>query len=514
MRRKQSLNRRQFLGAVGAGVGVAGCAANSSLPDLFPPGMDPGSTSIESGDLASAVENSSLRSTAEQRLPSDTKTLLLDRITYGTRPADITEINNLGYTAYLERQLNPNLIDDWQMAARLTPFTSLAASATTISGMSWDTANELGAAALLRAIYSKRQLFEKMVEFWSDHFNIHQFATTAWYHKTVDDREVIRMHALGRFRDLLQASARSPAMLTYLNGNENRVGHPNENYAREVMELHTVGVNAGYIQRDVQEMARAMTGWTVGASGPNFNLFEFRPEFHDNGPKQIMGLSLPAGGGISDGEQALNYLAAHPATARNIVGKLVAFFVSEDRPQALVDQATARFTITGGDIKATLRVILKESAIIQATPKVKRPFHMIAEIARKSSATVPATTQLVQIPAVMGHQPFTWSTPDGFPQRSDYWAPGLLSRWNVITLLAGGSYPSIPISPYYMGQAAGAVTTDQVVALWNQKFFGGRMSTADQAQLASYINYNPANPLRKYNESFVLALSLPDFQNY
>ncbi|HKQ48870.1 MAG TPA: DUF1800 domain-containing protein [Phycisphaerae bacterium] len=514
MRRKQSLNRRQFLGAVGAGVGVAGCAANSGVPDLFPPGMNPGSTATESRELAVALESSALRSMAEPRLPTDPKALLLDHITYGTRPADITEINNLGYSAYLERQLNPEIIDDWQMNARLMPFTSLSLDATTISGMGWDRSPELGAAALLRAVYSKRQLHEKMVEFWSDHFNINQFATNAWYHKPVDDREVIRPYALGRFRDLLLASARSPAMLVYLNGNENRAGHPNENYAREVMELHTVGVNAGYTHRDVQDMARAMTGWTVGASGPNFNLFEFRSEFHDTGPKQIMGLSLPAGGGISDGEQALNYLAAHPATARNIVEKLVAYFISEDLPQALVNQATTRFTITGGDIKATLRVILKETAITQATPKIKRPLHLIADIARKSAATVSATTQLVQIPAAMGHQPFTWSMPDGFPQRSDYWAPGLLSRWNVITLLAGGSYTFIPISPYYMGQAAGAVTTDQVVALWNQKFFGGRMSTEDQAQLAAYINRSPDNLLRKYNESFVLALSLSDFQYY
>ncbi len=506
MRSKRKLNRRQFIGAVGAGVAVTGCAANSSLPNFFPP------VASEDTDSSPRVEASAI---LPNRIPvplPDTQTILLNRITYGPRAADVAEINSLGYSACLERQLNPESIDDSQMAARLAPFTTLSASATALSSMDSMYANELGAAAVLRSIYSKRQLYEKMVEFWSDHFNVNQFASGIWYLKTVEDREVIRPYAMGRFKDLLRASAKSPAMLRFLSGEQNRAEHPNENYAREVMELHTLGVNGGYTQQDVQAMARAMTGWTIGTSGSTLNAFEFRADYHDNGAKQIMGLSLPAGGGITDGERALDYLALHPTTSQTIAGKLVAFFVSEDRPQALVDQAALTFRLTGGDIKATLRTALSESSMLLATPKVKRPFHLLADITRRSDTYVSATMSLAQIPGWMGHQPFSWSMPDGFPQRSDYWAPGLLSRWNLMMTLAGGNVEGVPIAPYYIGQSNGAESTDQVIALWNQKFFGGQMSAADQQALANYVNVHPDNRWRKYNESFALALSLPAFQ--
>src|SRR3954468_22401822 len=254
---------------------------------------------------------------------------LLNRITYGPRPGQVEHVAAIGWDAFLEQQLNPEQIDDAALDARLKQFTTLAMSSAELfanypqKGQPGPRAiiRELEAASLLRAIVSERQLFEIMVDFWSNHLNIYSGKNQVKWLKTADDREVIRAHALGKFRDLLLASAKSPAMLIFLDNAENIKpgarrgkldGGLNENYAREVMELHTVGADGGYTQDDVTTVARALTGWTITRrNADQAGEFQFAPRLHDDDAKQIafLHLDLPAGGGMKDGEALLAALA-------------------------------------------------------------------------------------------------------------------------------------------------------------------------------------------------------------
>lgn len=256
----------------------------------------------------------------------------------------------MGLAAWIEEQLAPEFIDDASADWSIRRFDVLELSAGRLRDRAdklldnYDASlvvNDFLQATLLRQIYSRRQLYEIMVEFWSDHFNISMQKGDCWFLKIVDDREVIRPHALGNFRDLLHASAHSPAMLVYLDNQANLKDAPNENYAREVMELHTLGVDGGYSQRDVMEMARCLTGWTVRDS---FSLgdFTFEEDLHDSGSKTILGTDIPPDG-QTEAETVLNLLAAHPATARHIATKLVRRFIADDPPAALVSRCCPDF---------------------------------------------------------------------------------------------------------------------------------------------------------------------------
>src|SRR5688572_27691496 len=246
--------------------------------------------------------------------------LALNRLSFGLRTAERARFEQIGLQAWVEEQLAPESIDDFDCDLQLKSFDTLTMKAQDLADLSnklfeeldkQTIPDELRRATLLRQVYSRRQLFEVMAEFWSDHFNITTEKGDCYYLKTVDDREVIRKHALGSFRDLLWASAHSPAMLVYLDNQVNHKGAPNENYARELMELHTLGVQGGYSQQDVMELARALTGWTVK---PNFwrGQFKFDAGQHDPGLKRVLGLTLePAG--QAEAEQVLEVLAAHPS---------------------------------------------------------------------------------------------------------------------------------------------------------------------------------------------------------
>src|ERR1044072_8165909 len=231
---------------------------------------------------------------------------------------------------------------------------------------------ELQRAKLLRAVYSDRQLYELMVDFWENHFSIFANKDDDRFLLTGFDRETIRPFAMARFRDLLSATAHSPAMLFYLDNWRSSVPRPypakgdkpagvdggfNENYARELLELHTLGVEGGYTQKDVQEVARCFSGWTI--QKPNEQgLFLYRPGLHDDGDKVVLGHTILAGGGIADGERVLDILATHPATAKFIATKLARRFISDDPPQSVIDRAAAAFIKTDGSIRETLRAII------------------------------------------------------------------------------------------------------------------------------------------------------------
>jgi hypothetical protein len=368
-------------------------------------------------------------------VPLDEKDFLaLQRLTFGPRVEERARFAQIGLQAWIEEQLDFESINDFDSEIRLASFNTLTMDANELEGISnglfdnYDretVPNELRQATLLRQLYSKRQLYEVMVEFWSDHFNIFIEKGHGFYLKTVDDREVIRKHTLGSFGDLVWASAHSPAMITYLDNQANEKSHPNENYARELMELHTLGVDAGYTQQDVMELARCLTGWNVKE---HFWLgdFVFKQDLHDTGTKHVLGMTI-ASAGIKEAEQVLEMLVAHPSTAHFISTKLARRFIADEPSPELVEKAAQTFLNTKGDIKSVLRVILLDGLPL-AQPKYKRPANFVLSTLRALNAEtdgVAVNEHLMR----MGQSYFNWPTPDGYPDRSLAWQGNLMPRW-------------------------------------------------------------------------------------
>jgi uncharacterized protein (DUF1800 family) len=373
---------------------------------------------------------------AEQ--PLDPIRHVLSRTTWGAMPADVWRMQELGIEGYIDWQLAYEEIPDPVIDAWLEKYPFLNGSARDVylaadsddrvyTVMPWD--------RIYRATYSERQLFELMVEFWTDHFNIP--AGDALGEKVVDDREVIRRHALGKFRDLLFASAQSPAMLYYLNQAESVAEHPNENYAREVMELHTLGVDGGYTESDVREVARALTGWTVNYDSSGFY---FDNSIHDEGEKTVLGHFFPAGRGIEDGLAVLDILATHPSTARFVCQKLVRRFVSDTPPDSLVESAALVFLTSEGDIRQVMRHILLSPEFMEAQgQKFRRPIDFMVAMLRTLRPGLDLGDHgawLVWSLEEMGQFPYAWHPPNGYPDAAGAWmnTNGLLNRWNLALL--------------------------------------------------------------------------------
>jgi uncharacterized protein (DUF1800 family) len=340
---------------------------------------------------------------------------------------------------------------------------------------------ELQASRILRAVYSERQLQEVMVDFWTNHFNVFANKGADRWLLTSYDRDTIRPFAIAKFSQLLEATAKSPAMLFYLDNfqsvspdanagrfrpQQQRRGI-NENYARELMELHTLGVDGGYTQKDVQEVARCFTGWTIfqprgGAAAVNAVMprdrerrgrfgdamqrtagtFFFNMRTHDDGEKMVLGHKIPSGGGIKDGLMVLDILAHHPSTAKFIATKLVRHFVADNPPPALVDRVAETFRKTDGDIRETLKTIFfsKEFNSTEAyRVKIKRPFELVVSAIRTLGADTnggPGTHQWI---ARMGEPLYGFQTPNGYSDSSESWVNtgGLLERMNFGLALAG-----------------------------------------------------------------------------
>ncbi|MBI5366780.1 MAG: DUF1800 domain-containing protein [Planctomycetes bacterium] len=369
---------------------------------------------------------------------------LLDRAAFGPRPGDVERVRAQGAAAWVEEQLAPETIDDTACTVLWRRFESLHLPPGDLYEFKKQVAvEELARATVLRAVYSRRQLYEVMVEFWSDHFNIDvNKAECAWL-KTADDRDVIRRHALGNFRDLLRASALSPAMLVYLDGRVNqqtRPGEaPNENYARELLELHTLGVHGGYTQRDVMEAARCLTGWSV-RTGWRKGSVAFDRDHHDPGEKTVLGLTIPAGGGEQDLDRLIDIVADHPSTARFVAAKLCRRLVAEDPPPALVERAAEIFRRERGAIPPVVRAILLAPDYAAACrPKLKRPFRFVVSALRALGAETDAGRPVLDYLGRMGQSPFQYPTPDGYPDEAYPWLGTVLWRWNfALALVHGG----------------------------------------------------------------------------
>jgi uncharacterized protein (DUF1800 family) len=297
---------------------------------------------------------------------------------------------------------------------------------------------QLQAAAIIRAVDSPWQLRERMVDFWTNHFNIFARKGLAAYRKPQDDRDVIRAHALGSFPEMLMASAKSTAMLLYLDQQASSFVQPNENYAREVLELHSLGVDAGYTQKDVMEAARCFTGWTEEREFlRGRGQFKFREDLHSQGEKIVLGHRIPAGGGVSDGEKVIEIVAHHPATARHIARKLCRFFLGRDDEEAFAPVAQA-YTATKGDISAMLRVVFAQSEKGIVAPSVKRPFDFCISALRAVGAETNGLNPIQKHLETMGQPLYQWPMPDGYPVDAIAWTGSLLSRWNFIHDLAEG----------------------------------------------------------------------------
>jgi hypothetical protein len=367
---------------------------------------------------------------------------LLNRLTYGPTLQERGHAAAIGIPAWIEEQLVPAGIADGRADLVLRPLTSLTLQAADLAA--WDKRDvivELKRGTLLRRIYSRRQLLEIMVEFWSDHFNVSIEKGDCWYLKTVEDRDVIRRHALGNFRELLQASAHSPAMLVYLDNQANDQSAPNENYARELLELHTLGVDGGYSQRDVMELARCLTGWSVRDRFWR-GQFVFREGMHDPGPKQVLGAAIRPGG-EAEVSSVLDRLASHPATARRLARKMARRFLGsgEDLPEALVDRAAQAYLDSGYEITPMLRTILFDGLVrreAELVPRFKRPVDFVVSVLRMLDASTHAGEAVLAHLARMGHSLFEWPTPDGPPEEMAAWQGGLFARWDFAHDLARG----------------------------------------------------------------------------
>ncbi|MSO56577.1 MAG: DUF1800 domain-containing protein [Acidobacteria bacterium] len=447
--------------------------------------------------------------------PVDDKTIaqLLDRLGYGARPGDLEQVREMGVTNYIEQQLHPERIDDSAREARLAPLNAIDMSTAEIAREYYIPAQQerrrqkqnqakadpndlagpekrrqpsavmmkqremvvkLNEQKIVRAVYGEHQFQEVLTDFWFNHFNVFAGKGPEPIMLTAYERDVIRPRVLGSFRELLGATAHSPAMLFYLdnwmstdsNGphtsqtdeslRRNRAGllgvirpdleprlqrqqksrptRLNENYGRELMELHTLDVEGGHTQKDVVEVARAFTGWTVAQPRPGGG-YRFDARMHDDGEKRVLGQTIEAGGGEKDGEHALDILARHPSTARLISTKLARRFMGDDPSPALVYRAAKRFLETNGDIREVVRTLITSpdfSSPDAYRAKVKTPFEFVVSALRASSAQILGGAGLAKSLRQLGMPLYQAQPPTGYADTADAWVNtgALVSRMN------------------------------------------------------------------------------------
>ena len=463
-----------------------------------------------------AANKPAARAMSEQRQAEH----VLNRLGYGPRPGEIERVGQMGVSAWIERQLQPEKIDEAAMEARLEPLKALRMSNEELfanypplamvrriaervkagqpvpprarevydrmAGMVPEMTEggdpekmrenmtpeqrryfrehspqriiaEMQQAKLLRAVHGERQLHEQMVDFWMNHFNVFAAKGADRWLTVGYERDAIRPRVFGKFRDLLLATARHPAMLFYLDNFQSAAeGSPggrglNENYARELMELHTLGVDGGYTEKDVREVARCFTGWTMrrprGDADYYFNRF-----MHDNGEKTVLGVRIPAGGGEGDGLKVIDILVNHPSTARFLATKLARRFVSDHPPEALVERVAGVYQRTGGDVREMLRAIFTAPEFVSDDAyraKVKKPFELAASALRATDARFRFSPPLLQGIARLGEPLYLCEAPTGYPDTADAWIStgAMLNRVNFAGALAANQVPNVRANP-------------------------------------------------------------------
>jgi len=435
----------QFLGVTGASA-LVGCeSATDALARLVEGGAE--------GDF---------RPPTGDRI--DLPTHVLSRLTWGPRPGDYRRIESIGVDGFIDEQLDPDAIDDRGCDRRTASIESVhEPTAELYEYDSQQLLTDLTRHKLIRGVYSRRQLFEVMADFWSDHLNIASGKDDCRWLKVADERDVVRAHALGRFRDLIGASVESPAMLIYLDGHDNKVehagDHPNENYARELLELHTLGVDGGYTQHDVMAVARCLSGSTYENRPFKFRAATvgFEPGRHDDGPKTVLGHEIPAGGGRDDLERVLDIVCGHPSTARHVATKLCRRFIDDDPPGDAVATVAAAFTNSEGNIATMLQALFATDAFRTSRGTMfKRPLRYVLSALRGVDARTNCGPPVLRYLERMGHAPFQYPSPDGYPQEAAPWLGTLLWRWNFAMALETGRLKGTNLDAAALNERLGA----------------------------------------------------------
>ncbi|MEX0989139.1 MAG: DUF1800 domain-containing protein [Actinomycetota bacterium] len=443
-------------------------------------------------------------------VPADPDLHLLRRATYGATPGMLEGIGRQGRNVWLDRQLNPASIDDRacdELIARFFPRLKWTIPQVNrdLVDFSWDLMFELGAATIARAAWSKRQLFEVMVDFWSNLLNVTNPSDNVWDNRHDYDRLVIRKHALGRYEDMLIASAKHPAMLRYLNNAESHKWSPNENYGRELLELHTVGVEAGYTEQHMRHSALIMTGFTVNWDD---GTFVYKPSWHHTGPVTVM--DFTRANGAADGQDMaiayLRYLANHPVTARRIATKLCERFVSDTAQPALVDRLAQLYLDNGTAIAPVLRALFRSPEFADAIgEKVRRPTEDVMATIRilgiKPGDSKAGLRDLYWMIESLGHAPLAWSQPDGYPDFADAWrsAGGLVGRWNATMALAAHWWPDKIVRPPLRDLLPRKLpaTHGKLVDVLSRRLVFRTLAPAHRSAVLEFLDVNDATPLAK-----------------
>jgi uncharacterized protein (DUF1800 family) len=491
----------------------------------------------------------------------------LNRLTFGPRPGDAQKVRAMGLDKWVDLQLHPERIDDRSLEKFVQRYNILNQDQNDLlrefniaqrerrqarreagdSAMRPDRSDpalqqiavnrrrvmgELQSSRVARAVAGNRQLEEVMTDFWLNHFNIYaQKGPPEAYYLAEYEQDVVRPRALGKFRDLLEAVAKSPAMLFYLDNARSMADSSrprlsrmrrdaarpaalgrglNENYGRELLELHTLGVDGGYTQQDVINVARALTGWTIRppATGGGFI---FRPEMHDAGEKIVLGHKLKAGRGIEDGEDVLDIVARHPSTAKYVATKLARRFISDNPPQGVIDRAAQVFLKTDGDIRETLRTIITSNEFYSRQAfraKVKSPFEVVVSAMRAMNAEPDSTPRTALMIAYLGQPIYGHQAPNGYPETGDAWmnTGAILNRINFGIAAAANRIPGARVNAIpgldTLGNAPRAKQVDAVVSV----LLGGSASPDTRAVLMS--GENPL--LGKGESSLPAAMGNPD----
>jgi len=505
---------------------------------------------------------------------------LLRRATFGIRSGDVGAVLSQGRVAWLERQLNPERIADSAMVLRLSAFPLAGASASELirdfnpppaqPGDTMMTAEQrrqrqqqnpqriladLVGAKLVRSVWTERQLEEVMTDFWYNHFNVVFNKGLDRFFVSDYERGAIRPHVFGKFETMVRATAQHPAMLFYLDNwtssvpdsmNEalmaRRRVQPgaaaprgargiNENYARELMELHTLGVDGGYTQQDVIEVARALTGWTFTRPGQRGARraaqagrasegeevrFVFNPVMHDRGEKVVLGRRLAAGRGIEDGLDVIHLLATHPSTARHIATKLIERFVTDGADPEFVAELAAVFTRTEGDLREVTRALFTSRrfyASANVGTKIKTPFELVASAMRATSSEIGPSRPLLETLRGLGQLPYTESAPTGFPAASEEWvnSGAMLARMNFGLNLASGRIQGIRPAP--AASRAQDRPADALAEMLGRLMPGMETTALSQSILADLTASQADSPPRaRAARALGLALGSPEFQ--
>ena len=488
----------------------------------------------------------------------------LNRLAYGARPGEVDSVARAGVMRWIEQQLDPDRIPDRVLAEREQGFKILDYDRSDLAQRYRDAARErqrlqrelaesgdsmrargangpmrefrelggeLQQLTVLRAALSERQLREVMVDFWTNHFNVFVNKGADRFLMPSYIEQTIRPRALGRFEDLLIATAESPAMLFYLDNAQSvapgsqppmwrrgaaapeRMPHGiNENYARELLELHTLGVDGGYTQHDVVEVARIFTGWSIERPERGAG-FVFRDWAHDYGDKRVLDATF-RGEGQAEGIKLLKLLANNHATMHHISAKLCTRFVADEPPDGCIDAAVAAWQKTRGDIRAVLRAIFTSPDFWSPQAlrsKVKTPFEFVVSAVRATSADPDDTPALAQVVARLGQPLYLQPAPTGYAENEAHWvnSGALLARMNAAVALAAGRLPGVATN--LDGVIPATSDDSQLVDLVNQRLLGSTMSAHTKSVILEQLS-DLADPNQARALAVGLALGGPDFQ--